>query len=98
MCGRYPSPSAPQMNEVWGIKPDLRDEDIPWIESPNFDARPTQSLPIVRTDPEKGLVIEYARWGLVPAWFKKPLKELGSTINATAEKIKAKSGMWWGPF
>lgn len=63
-----------------------------------YDARPTQFLPILRMSPEHGIELDAFRWGLVPSWWKKPLKEVGGTFIATVEKIAANSGMWRTPF
>ena len=30
------------------------------------------------------------RWGLIPSWWKKPLKELPATFNARRESVAAK--------
>src|ERR1700682_2898959 len=51
---------------------------------PNYNVAPTTTIPIViEQDGARGLVS--ARWGLIPSWWKKPLKELPATFNARAE-------------
>lgn len=53
--------------------------------NPNYDCAPTQDAPIVRLEGE-GRVMSLARWGLVPFFWKKPLKEMKfSTFNARCE-------------
>ena len=91
MCGRYVTVDAEKGRKAWGLRRPPRNYEI------NYDARPTNILPVLFQGDE-GLELEDYRWGLVPMWWKKPLKDLPSTINATAEKIKAKNGMWWTPF
>ena len=56
--------------------------------SKNFNAAPTQSLPVVTNkEPE---VINFYRWGLIPFWAKDP--SIGNRmINARAETINEKS-------
>lgn len=55
---------------------------------PRYNVSPTTTVEVVRVvDGVRELVP--MRWGLVPSWWKKPLKDLPSTINAwvkTAQK------------
>jgi len=51
----------------------------------NFDASPTQMLPIYREEFPGALAP--ARWGLIPFWFKGKPGDLKATHNATAERI-----------
>ena len=57
---------------------------------PRFNVCPTTTIDtIVASDGKRGLM--RARWGLVPAWWKKPLKELKlATFNARAETVTTK--------
>src|ERR1700686_3846818 len=52
---------------------------------PNFNVCPTTSIDVVvRGDDARALVP--MRWGLIPGWWKKPLKEMRlATFNARAE-------------
>lgn len=53
--------------------------------NPNYDTAPTQDAPIVRLG-EDGRIMSLARWGLVPFFWQKPLKEMKfSTFNARCE-------------
>jgi len=55
-----------------------------------FNAAPTQDVPLVRLlKREDGEIVPaLARWGLIPRWFKKSVKEWrASTINARAETV-----------
>src|SRR5262245_35562202 len=97
MCGRYVS-NNDAVKERFAHLREI--PDSPFYDPSKFilfDARPTQILPILRVGPDGGEIGGF-RWGLVPMWWKKPLKDVGNTINATVEKIKAKNGMWWTPF
>ena len=52
---------------------------------PNWDCAPTQEAPIVRLA-DDGRLMSMARWGLVPFFWQKPLKEMKfSTFNARCE-------------
>jgi putative SOS response-associated peptidase YedK len=56
----------------------------------NYNVCPTQDVGvIVAKDGKRGF--ERMRWGLVPAWWSKPLKELRlATFNARAETVREK--------
>jgi len=56
---------------------------------PTFNAAPTQDLPVLRVDPERGRELTLLRWGLVPSWAKDPA--IGTRmINARAETVSEK--------
>jgi putative SOS response-associated peptidase YedK len=86
VCGRYSS--------------DLRWEDFaklydlskqgpmpPWNFAPSYNVCPTDTVPvIVSNDDGRQLVV--MRWGLVPTWWSKPLKDMRMpTFNARAETV-----------
>ena len=56
---------------------------------PNYNVAPTQSVNVIGLRDE-GYALRDMRWGLVPRWWKKPLKELPSTINARGETVAEK--------
>lgn len=84
MCGRFTQ--AYTWREVYefyslnGIARNLR---------PNYNVAPTQMINVIGCD-DKGFKIRDMRWGLIPSWWKKPLKDLPSTINARAETAAEK--------
>lgn len=94
MCGRF-NLAGLSWKELWqlisdGSPPegwdDGRDVQIPQ----SFNVAPTQPVPVVRlgVDGCDGLSAGMARWGLVPAWFKKPIREWkATTINARIEGV-----------
>jgi putative SOS response-associated peptidase YedK len=94
MCGRKYSPGEAEIERAWHIGRRSNPNPFHGI----FDARPTQFLPILMLHPGGSIELDLCRWGLVPSWWKKPLKEVRNTFIATTEKIGAKSGMWWTPF
>lgn len=82
MCGRYHSATPPELIRGWfrvlGPLPNWR---------PTWNAAPTQSLPVVRFNPQTGArSLDLLRWGLVPSWAKDP-KIGAKMINARAETV-----------
>jgi putative SOS response-associated peptidase YedK len=69
----------------------FRPEEIPEI-NPAYNVAPTQLAPIIRLrDDSDDLELAFARWGLVPRWWKKPLSEKKfSTFNAKSEDVAEK--------
>ncbi|HJU20551.1 MAG TPA: SOS response-associated peptidase [Stellaceae bacterium] len=87
MCGRARlSSDTSELRRVFGIPPEA---PIPNVAA-NWNAAPTQDLPVVRYDAEeKRRSLEIMRWGLVPFWAKDA--KIGySTFNAKAEGIAQK--------
>lgn len=96
MCGRFTLADL-TWREVHDLMRGIR--PAKWVEeelagvreiSSRYNVAPSQDVPMVRiTRREDGeLVPGWARWGLIPRWFKKPLKEWkASTINARAETV-----------
>lgn len=102
MCGRYfrhgltweEYHSYLQLFGLEGVEP----------PEPAFNIAPTQLAPIIRTAIEDEAVpagerfLAPAMWGLVPSWWRKPLKEKKfSTFNARCETI-ATSNTFRGSF
>ena len=58
---------------------------------PSYNVTPTQKILIcANADGPGTLSVSTARWGLIPVWWKKPLKDLPSTINARGETVAEK--------
>lgn len=87
MCGRARlSSDASELKLVFSIPPQRPTPNIP----ANWNAAPTEDLPVVRYDPRAAeRSLDAMRWGLVPYW-PKDLKIGYSTINAKAEGIDAR--------
>lgn len=63
---------------------------VPANIQPNYNVCPTQTVDTV-IDVDGKRVLHPMRWGLVPAWWSKPLKELRlATFNARAETVTTK--------
>ena len=89
MCGRFTLD-----NLTWGAVRELMgadsggdlDEDIAAITD-RYNVAPSQPVPLVRFA-EGEQIPGWARWGLIPHWFRKPLKEWkATTINARVETV-----------
>jgi len=82
MCGRAKlETDLSQLKIAFRIPPEYPTPNF----APNWNAAPTDNLPIVRYDPKAGSrTLDLMRWGLVPYWAK-DIKIGFSTINAMAE-------------
>jgi putative SOS response-associated peptidase YedK len=84
MCGRftqaYTWEEVHEFYNLTGAALNLR---------PSYNVAPTQLVHIVRTT-EAGRALSEARWGLVPSWWKKTLKDVPSTFNARSETAAEK--------
>ncbi|MGH7053440.1 MAG: SOS response-associated peptidase [Stellaceae bacterium] len=87
MCGRARlSSDADTLKRVFGIPPERPTPNI----AANWNAAPTQDLPVVRHDAAtRERSLDIMRWGLVPFWAK-DIKIGYSTFNAKAEGIDGK--------
>jgi putative SOS response-associated peptidase YedK len=57
---------------------------------PRYNVCPTDPVDVVRAEEEKREIVPM-RWGLVPRWWSKPVKELRvATFNARAETVDTK--------
>lgn len=83
MCGRYLLTSpVDALIDLFGVQERLN-------LAPNYNAAPTQSLPIVRARDGGGRELVTARWGLVPFWAK-DLAIGARAFNARAETLAEK--------
>ena len=84
MCGRftqrYTWSEVHAFLSVIGAAKNLR---------PRYNIAPTTTIDVVRLG-ENGRELVSMRWGLVPVWWKKPLKEVPATFNARAETVAEK--------
>jgi putative SOS response-associated peptidase YedK len=56
---------------------------------PHYNIAPTDTVDVVRLQ-EHGRALSSMRWGLIPGWWKKPLKDVPATFNARAESVADK--------
>src|SRR5947207_5888726 len=87
MCGRARlSSDVSEIKLVFSIPPERPTPNIP----ANWNAAPTEDLPVVRYDAKAGQrSLDAMRWGLVPFWAK-DIKVGFSNINAKAEGIETR--------
>ena len=90
MCGRYVSPTEADMERYWK----LTDAQIRNPLAQRFNVSPTTPVPSVFLE-NGAAVIDRARWGLVPIWWKQP-KLPPFTFNARIEEAATKP-MWREP-
>ncbi|MEM6415250.1 MAG: SOS response-associated peptidase [Pseudomonadota bacterium] len=95
MCGRFFRESVSWEEYYTGLRLIIPDDVHP--PEAAYNIAPTQFVPIIRrpTEDESGtnedLVLEPARWGLVPGWWSKPISEIKwNTFNARAETVSDK--------
>jgi putative SOS response-associated peptidase YedK len=81
MCGRF------TQNLSWEELHRLADLiGQPRNLAPRYNIAPTTQIEVIRRH-DSGCELTPMRWGLVPLWWKKPLKELPSTFSARAETV-----------
>jgi len=84
MCGRFTHRlSWEQIHRLYGLT--LGHTNL----EPSYNVAPTNTIYVVIDRKGKRELVP-ARWGLTPAWWKKPLKELPATFNARAESVATK--------
>ena len=85
MCGRFTrNYTWAQIRALYGLA------STPSNMQPSFNICPTDPVDVVvRGDDQRALVP--MRWGLIPGWWKRPLKEMRvATFNARSDTIAAK--------
>ena len=91
MCGRF------TQNYTWDQVHDfLSVFGPPQNLRPRYNIAPTTTIDAVRPG-ESGRELVSMRWGLIPGWWKKTVKELPATFNARAESV-AEKPMFRGAF
>jgi putative SOS response-associated peptidase YedK len=84
MCGRF------TQHYTWREVHDLLDlVGAARNLEPRYNIAPTTTIDAAMPSGE-GRALVPVRWGLVPAWWKKSLKEVPSTFNARAETVAEK--------
>ncbi|MGI9415532.1 MAG: SOS response-associated peptidase [Hyphomicrobiales bacterium] len=84
MCGRFTQ--AYTWQEVYEF---YNLSGAPRNLQPNYNVAPTQAINVIVARNGERLMVDM-RWGLVPVWWKKPLKDLPSTFNARSETAAGK--------
>ena len=85
MCGRF------TQNYTWEeVYAFLKVFAAPRNLRPHYNIAPTTIVDVIRLDREGRRKLVSMRWGLVPYFWKKSLKEVPATFNARAETIAEK--------
>ena len=63
----------------------LRVFGLPRNLQPHYNIAPTMTVDVIRLDESGRRELVPMRWGLIPAWWVKSLKEIPATFNARAE-------------
>jgi putative SOS response-associated peptidase YedK len=85
MCGRF------TRNYTWAqIHAMYSLTSVPSNVQPSFNVCPTDTVDVVVRGDDKRILLPM-RWGLIPGWWKKPLKEMRvATFNARSDTIATK--------
>jgi len=89
MCGRYVSPEQSAIERAWKVD---RTRSNPFAR--RFNVAPATEVPVLRLE-DGARVLDAARWGLIPHWWKKDVPPT-HTINARLEEAAGKP-MWRDP-
>jgi putative SOS response-associated peptidase YedK len=85
LCGRF------TQNYTWEqVHAFLSVFRAPRNLQPHYNIAPTDTVEVIRRDKHRARELVPMRWGLVPAWWKKLLKEVPATFNARAESVTEK--------
>jgi putative SOS response-associated peptidase YedK len=85
MCGRF------TQHYTWSeVRDFLSLIGTPRNLRPHYNIAPTMSVDVVRLDRDGCRELVTMRWGLVPYFWKKSLKEAPATFNARAETVAEK--------
>lgn len=85
MCGRFTQKYS--WSEVHAF---LSVIGAPRNLRPRYNVSPTTDIDVVRLNADGQRELVSMRWGLVPSWWKKTLRELPATFNARAETVAEK--------
>jgi putative SOS response-associated peptidase YedK len=89
MCGRYVSPDQSAIERAWKVD---RTNSNPFPR--RFNVQPTTAVAVLRRE-DRARVLDAARWGLIPHWWKQEAPPT-HTINARLEEAAGKP-MWRDP-
>ena len=82
MCGRFSQRYTwREICDLYGLTGSARNLQA------HYNIAPTDTVEVVKPAAGGGAELVPMRWGLIPYWWKKPLKQLPSTFNARAENV-----------
>ena len=82
MCGRFTQKYTwHEIRDLYELVGDARNLQA------HYNIAPTDTVEVVRLGEGGAAELVPMRWGLVPYWWKKPLKQVPATFNARAETV-----------
>src|SRR5215471_1902475 len=85
MCGRFTQRYTwREVHDLYGLTGAARNLQA------HYNIAPNDTVEVVRTAENRTTELVPMRWGLVPWWWKKPLKQLPASLNARAESVADK--------
>jgi putative SOS response-associated peptidase YedK len=85
MCGRF------AQAYTWEQLVALYRLTMPPVNTqPSYNVCPTDQIDLVMLDKDGGRAFTRARWGLIPCWWSKPLKQVPATFNARSYTVATK--------
>jgi putative SOS response-associated peptidase YedK len=82
MCGRFTQKFTwYEIRDLYELVGDARNLEA------HYNIAPTDTVEVVRPGDNGADLLVPMRWGLVPYWWKKPLKQAPATFNARAETV-----------
>lgn len=85
MCGRYVLPGEVEIGQFWHV---VR-HGLAAPAGPRYNVAPTLPVPVLFPGPDSRLELASARWGLIPAWWRKDTPP-ATAFNARAEEAERK--------
>lgn len=91
MCGRFVSPEEAAIERAVEVG---RRRGLVW--KPSYNVAPTMAVPVLLGSEQPGYILDSARWGFIPKWWRQP-EAPRATINARVESA-ANKPMWRDAF
>jgi putative SOS response-associated peptidase YedK len=92
MCGRFTQRYTwREIHDLYGLTGAARNLQA------HYNIAPTDTVDVVKPADGGATELVPMRWGLIPYWWKKPLKQLPASFNARAESVADKP-MFRDPF
>ncbi len=85
MCGRFTAEYS--WSEVHAF---LNVIGAPRNLRPRYNVSPTTDIDVVRLNSEGQRELVSMRWGLIPSWWKRTLREAPASFNARSEEMATK--------
>ena len=85
MCGRFTQRYTwREIADLYGLTGAARNLQA------HYNIAPTDTVNVVKPGEDGATELAPMRWGLIPWWWKRPLKQLPATFNARAESVADK--------